>query len=196
MKEEREGEGEGEGEGNGSKAAEQIAEEEKRGEEEGQKERGEVEEGEARDGGTTGVGGAAVEAEESATAADVAGNREAGGKGVGVQLDAAPPTGSVKDTGKEETVAADSRAKKKGGKKKKYLVKWRNKSYIHCSWVPAVDLEEAARDLPGLKQRLRNFHQKKDARLAARGYVDEEDEEAGPALNPDWLVVDRVIHHK
>ena len=40
---------------------------------------------------------------------------------------------------------------------REYYVKWKSKSFLHCSWVSEEDLEGAYKLLPGLKQRVQRF---------------------------------------
>lgn len=78
-----------------------------------------------------------------------------------------------------------------------YLVKWANKAYWHCSWVPEAFLARHA------KVKLKNFKkaraQSEVVALAASGGgaaagEGEDDEEA--VIEPAWLQVDRVLDRR
>ena len=38
-----------------------------------------------------------------------------------------------------------------------YFVKWKDKSYMHCSWISHRDLWSAMKQFPGLKMRWQRF---------------------------------------
>lgn len=50
---------------------------------------------------------------------------------------------------------------------KEYYVKWRERSYRHCSWVPLADLLTAAQNNVGLKNRLQKYQRSKSSMGAA-----------------------------
>ncbi|XP_019437785.1 PREDICTED: CHD3-type chromatin-remodeling factor PICKLE-like isoform X2 [Lupinus angustifolius] len=86
------------------------------------------------------------------------------------------------------TVAADSDATVSGSKQclvKQYLVKWKGLSYLHCSWVPEKDFQNAFKTHPRLRTKLNNFH-----RQMASVNTSEED---FVAIRPEWTTVDRVL---
>ncbi len=62
-----------------------------------------------------------------------------------------------------------------------YLVKYKERSYVHCKWVPASVIE---RQHMG-RTRLNKFHQK----FSIQSFED------GEYFNPDYLAIDRVISH-
>eukprot|EP00192_Tetraselmis_astigmatica_P001503 CAMPEP_0117687286 /NCGR_PEP_ID=MMETSP0804-20121206/23042_1 /TAXON_ID=1074897 /ORGANISM="Tetraselmis astigmatica, Strain CCMP880" /LENGTH=1720 /DNA_ID=CAMNT_0005499315 /DNA_START=24 /DNA_END=5186 /DNA_ORIENTATION=- len=102
-------------------------------------------------------------------------------------------------------------------KGKEYYVKWKGRSYLHCSWVEQSQLDAAAHHFPGLKQRIRMFDHKRlpeSIALSRESDLDEEAEEedgeqaqgkaAADALarshkplvhgvEPSWTTVERVI---
>lgn len=79
-----------------------------------------------------------------------------------------------------------------------FYVKWKDRSYIHCSWVPeAVMTAAAAWKVIGqanpVAARLRKFYQQQSAAVETREY--EEAEETGQlvnGINPAWLQVGTI----
>ncbi|EFH45565.1 hypothetical protein ARALYDRAFT_328538 [Arabidopsis lyrata subsp. lyrata] len=71
---------------------------------------------------------------------------------------------------------------------KQYQVKWKGKSYLHCSWVPEQEFEKAYKSHPRLKlkSRVDKFNADKDKFIAENGdeYI---------AIRPEWTTVDRII---
>ncbi|XP_024530097.1 uncharacterized protein LOC9646683 [Selaginella moellendorffii] len=41
---------------------------------------------------------------------------------------------------------------------KHYLVKWKSRSYLHCSWIPLNEMERASRLYHGLRMKMNQFH--------------------------------------
>ena len=97
---------------------------------------------------------------------------------------------------------------------KEYYVKWKERSYMHCSWVPEGAFERAAKmGLTYMRTRLRKFHAERDAYLAAAAAARAAEEEGGGdadgaggggggvfvdegfinGVHPAWLQVDRVL---
>jgi hypothetical protein len=76
---------------------------------------------------------------------------------------------------------------------KEYYVKWKERSYLHCSWVPAEMFERAIRlGLVYMRTRLRKFHGERDAAAAAFAAMAAEDEESGATPAP---FVDEGLKH-
>eukprot|EP00798_Chlamydomonas_sp_ICE-L_P016469 gene16469-22691_t len=55
-------------------------------------------------------------------------------------------------------------------------IKWKNKSYIHCSWVSADLVRQAAEMVPGLKPRLTKFYRSREFGLAQDEALDVEED--------------------
>ncbi|GJN29461.1 hypothetical protein PR202_gb17687 [Eleusine coracana subsp. coracana] len=68
---------------------------------------------------------------------------------------------------------------------KRYLIKWKGLSHIHCSWIPEKEYLEAAKTHPRLKTRLNNFHRQMDL-------MDKSDDDCA-AIRPEWTTVDRIL---
>ncbi|XP_047075437.1 CHD3-type chromatin-remodeling factor PICKLE [Lolium rigidum] len=83
----------------------------------------------------------------------------------------------------EETSSSESRSKKKPVKR--YLIKWKGLSHIHCTWVPEDEYLEAAKIHPRLKTRLNNFNRQFES-------IDRSDDDYVP-IRPEWTTVDRVL---
>lgn len=80
------------------------------------------------------------------------------------------------------------------------FVKFRERSYRECTWVPRAEMLAAGRRFPGILAKLRNFDAKGRERAAiASGEAgsDLEDQEDGGGMvhgvRPEWLLVERVI---
>ncbi|CAK9216882.1 unnamed protein product [Sphagnum troendelagicum] len=71
---------------------------------------------------------------------------------------------------------------------KHYLVKWKSRSYLHCSWVSAVDLERSMKVFSGLRMKLNHFHRQ----LEAAQNQNTPDEDWVP-VRPEWTTVDRIL---
>jgi chromodomain-helicase-DNA-binding protein 4 len=71
---------------------------------------------------------------------------------------------------------------------KHYLVKWKSRSYLHCSWVSAVDLERSMKVFSGLRMKLNHFHRQ----LEAAQNQNTPDEDWVP-IRPEWTTVDRIL---
>ncbi|EFJ11544.1 hypothetical protein SELMODRAFT_158748 [Selaginella moellendorffii] len=71
---------------------------------------------------------------------------------------------------------------------KHYLVKWKSKSYMHCSWVTQAALDKAIKSYPGIRLRLMNFNRQSELKL--------EDEEEKVPVKPEWTTVDRIIDYR
>jgi hypothetical protein len=63
------------------------------------------------------------------------------------------------------------------GRHREYYIKWRGKSYLHCSWVREADIESVGRMFAHLRAKVRKFFQEQDEGEGA-GEQDE-DEGAG-----------------
>ncbi|WVZ82247.1 hypothetical protein U9M48_029533 [Paspalum notatum var. saurae] len=80
----------------------------------------------------------------------------------------------------------DATSSEPGPKKiKRYLIKWKGLSHIHCSWVSEKEYLEAARIHPRLKTRLNNFHKQMDSM--------EKSDDDFAAIRPEWTTVDRIL---
>ncbi|TVU12298.1 hypothetical protein EJB05_45935 [Eragrostis curvula] len=87
----------------------------------------------------------------------------------------------------EKTVTSeDTNSSESGSKKvKRYLIKWKGLSHIHCSWVSEEEYLDAAKIHTRLKTRLNNFHKLVES-------TDRSDEDF-VALRPEWTTVDRIL---
>uniref|UniRef100_J3MBV3 Uncharacterized protein n=1 Tax=Oryza brachyantha TaxID=4533 RepID=J3MBV3_ORYBR len=85
--------------------------------------------------------------------------------------------------GPEETSSSESGSKKNPGKR--YLIKWKGLSHLHCTWVSESEYLETAKIHPRLKTRLNNFHRQMDA-------TDKSDDDYS-AIRPEWTTVDRIL---
>ena len=84
-----------------------------------------------------------------------------------------------------------------------FYVKFKDKSYRECAWVPKADLLAAGRRFPGLLTRLRNFQargreRERDADTGAGAEELDSDADADDtgkvhSVRPEWTVVDRII---
>ncbi|XP_024544547.1 CHD3-type chromatin-remodeling factor PICKLE [Selaginella moellendorffii] len=72
---------------------------------------------------------------------------------------------------------------------KHYLVKWKSRSYLHCSWIPLNEMERASRMYPGLRMKMNHFHKTCEAMKELA------DEDQGP-IRVEWITVDRVIDER
>lgn len=71
---------------------------------------------------------------------------------------------------------------------KQYLVKWKSRSYLHCSWVLEADLDKAARSYPGLKMKLNNFRRQMDSIKNLNALEDD-----WAPIRPEWTTVEKVL---
>ncbi|KAG0556719.1 hypothetical protein KC19_11G074300 [Ceratodon purpureus] len=71
---------------------------------------------------------------------------------------------------------------------KQYLVKWKSRSYLHCSWVTAENLERGMKTFAGLRMKLNHFHKLIDG--TKNWNTAEEDR---MPIRPEWTTVDRVL---
>lgn len=71
---------------------------------------------------------------------------------------------------------------------RQYLVKWKSRSHLHCSWVPEVELERAVKVYSGLKMKLNNFRRQMDS---TRGLNALEDDWA--PVRSEWTTVEKVL---
>lgn len=76
----------------------------------------------------------------------------------------------------------------KGSQTRHYLVKWKSRSYLHCSWLPEAELEKAVKVYSGLKMKLNNFRRLLDS-LKGLNAVDDE----WLPIRPEWTTVDKVL---
>eukprot|EP00850_Spirogloea_muscicola_P004476 SM000019S05020 [mRNA] locus=s19:556386:566850:+ [translate_table: standard] len=72
-----------------------------------------------------------------------------------------------------------------------YLVKWKGKSYLHCSWLEKSAIEEAAKVLRGLRVKLNKFN-RDHGTLTLRNETDDGDRVSNAVLS-EWCTVDRII---
>eukprot|EP00850_Spirogloea_muscicola_P020308 SM000212S06901 [mRNA] locus=s212:113572:124037:+ [translate_table: standard] len=72
-----------------------------------------------------------------------------------------------------------------------YLVKWKGKSYLHCSWLEKTAIEEAAKVLRGLRVKLNKFD-RDHATVTLRNDTDDGDRVSNVILS-EWCTVDRII---
>lgn len=86
------------------------------------------------------------------------------------------------------TAAEDGDASLLGSKQmfvKQYLVKWKGRSYLHCTWVPEKEFIKAYRTLPRLKTKVNNFHrQQSSVNNSEDDYV---------AIRAEWTTIDRIL---
>ncbi|KAJ6853702.1 CHD3-type chromatin-remodeling factor PICKLE [Iris pallida] len=80
-----------------------------------------------------------------------------------------------------DTAKSDSKQKHA----RKYLVKWKGLSYLHCTWIPEEEFKKACKANPRLKTRLNNFKSQMDL------VNNSEDDWVG--IRPEWTTVDRII---
>ncbi|MCO5576552.1 hypothetical protein L7F22_030364 [Adiantum nelumboides] len=69
-----------------------------------------------------------------------------------------------------------------------YLVKWKSRSYLHCSWVPETELEKAVKSYSGLKMKLNNFRRQLDSLKGLNAIEDE-----WTPIRPEWTTVEKVL---
>ncbi|KAK9828698.1 hypothetical protein WJX72_001585 [[Myrmecia] bisecta] len=77
---------------------------------------------------------------------------------------------------------------------REFHVKWKGRSYMHCSWVRESDLELLGRRLPGVRAKWVNFLRKDNQAGQANDHADESD--VGDwvwGVHRNWLLVDRVV---
>ncbi|KAG8093796.1 hypothetical protein GUJ93_ZPchr0012g21180 [Zizania palustris] len=86
-------------------------------------------------------------------------------------------------TADTEETSLESKSKKKSTKR--YLIKWKGLSHLHCTWISESEYLEAAKIHPRLKTRLNNFHRQLDS-------VDKSDDDYS-AIRPEWTTVDRIL---
>lgn len=84
-------------------------------------------------------------------------------------------------SGKIDMAKSDSKQKHA----KKYLVKWKGLSYLHCTWIPEEEFKKAFKTNPRLKTRVNNFKSQMDL------VNNSEDDWVG--IRPEWTTVDRII---
>uniref|UniRef100_A0A0E0DXZ4 DNA helicase n=1 Tax=Oryza meridionalis TaxID=40149 RepID=A0A0E0DXZ4_9ORYZ len=89
----------------------------------------------------------------------------------------------TKPDASEETSSSESGSKKKPVKR--YLIKWKGISHLHCTWVSESEYLETAKIYPRLKTRLNNFHKQMDS-------TDKSDDDYS-AIRPEWTTVDRIL---
>ncbi len=81
------------------------------------------------------------------------------------------------------------------GGPKEYYVKWKERSYLHCSWVHEVQFERAAKlGLVYLRTRLRKFHAERDALAAAAAAASAAAEEEGEDGGFKAFVDEGLVH--
>ncbi|CAM6088601.1 unnamed protein product [Calypogeia fissa] len=71
---------------------------------------------------------------------------------------------------------------------KQYLVKWKGRSYLHCSWVKQEDLDKAMKTFSGIKMKLSQFQRQLEA--AKKLSTSDEDR---VVIRPEWTTVDRIL---
>ncbi|MCO5577201.1 hypothetical protein L7F22_031025 [Adiantum nelumboides] len=71
---------------------------------------------------------------------------------------------------------------------RQYLVKWKSRSYLHCSWIPETELEKAVKSYSGLKMKLNNFRRQLDSLKGLNAIEDE-----WTPIRPEWTTVEKVL---
>ncbi|KAL2624235.1 hypothetical protein R1flu_008480 [Riccia fluitans] len=71
---------------------------------------------------------------------------------------------------------------------RQYLVKWKGKSYLHCTWVKQEDLEKAMKMFPGIRMKLNHFQ--RHLETAKKLSTSDEDR---ISIRPEWTTVDRIL---
>ncbi|KAG6555361.1 hypothetical protein Mapa_002587 [Marchantia paleacea] len=71
---------------------------------------------------------------------------------------------------------------------KQYLVKWRGKSYLHCSWVKQEELDKAMKTFSWIRMKLNHFQRQLEA--AKKLSTSDEDR---VSIRPEWTTVDRIL---
>ncbi|KAI5063399.1 hypothetical protein GOP47_0021946 [Adiantum capillus-veneris] len=71
---------------------------------------------------------------------------------------------------------------------RQYLVKWKSRSYLHCSWLPETELEKAVKLYSGLKMKLNNFRRQLDSMKGLNAMEDE-----WTPIRPEWTTVEKVL---
>ncbi len=80
-----------------------------------------------------------------------------------------------------------------------YLIKWRGRSYLHCSWLSSeilVQIQTGRRALTKWTKKIENFEFEN---FAGDGDAEPENENEGETkkyFNPDYLLVDRILAHE
>ncbi|EPS62407.1 hypothetical protein M569_12383, partial [Genlisea aurea] len=94
----------------------------------------------------------------------------------------------ILDCGMRPVAANDSDASGLGTNQilvKHYLVKWKGRSYIHCTWVPETEFVKAYKSNPRLRTKVNNFLRQS---AASNNHEDE-----NIPMRPEWTTVDRII---
>lgn len=71
---------------------------------------------------------------------------------------------------------------------KEYYIKWKNQSYLHCSWVSQSELDKACKMFPHLKNKVRKFYQVHQAEVEQQAEATETGDLVH-GVNPLWLQV-------
>eukprot|EP00250_Pteridium_aquilinum_P017954 c23861_g1_i1 orf=626-5110(-) len=71
---------------------------------------------------------------------------------------------------------------------RQYLVKWKSRSYLHCSWVSEVELERAMKVYSGLKMKVNNFRRQLDSMKGLNAAEDE-----WMPIRSEWTTVEKVL---
>lgn len=74
---------------------------------------------------------------------------------------------------------------------KHYLVKWKSRSYLHCTWLPEERLDKAAKTYHGIRMKLSHFNRQQET-LRLQNVCDEE---RNP-IRAEWTTVDRILDYK
>ncbi|KAL0051035.1 hypothetical protein WJX82_000961 [Trebouxia sp. C0006] len=112
------------------------------------------------------------------------------------ELEASSP-GQISGQKQLRAPEQDSKDKGKGlTSVKEYFVKWKGKSFIHCSWAKHDDVVKVAKYSAGLNMRFKYYQRSVYGmpQVATSGKL--EDQEVGDMVNgidPLWVLVDRVI---
>jgi chromodomain-helicase-DNA-binding protein 4 len=69
---------------------------------------------------------------------------------------------------------------------KQYLVKWKELSYLHCTWVPEKEFVKAFKSNPRLRSKVNNFQKQFTS-------PNSNSEDEFVAIRPEWTTVDRII---
>eukprot|EP00249_Psilotum_nudum_P029018 c3912_g1_i1 orf=833-2041(+) len=71
---------------------------------------------------------------------------------------------------------------------RQYLVKWKSKSYLHCSWIAEAELEKAIKAFSGLKMKLNYFRRQIES---SKGWNFLEEEWV--PIRSEWTTVEKVL---
>ncbi|KAH7280823.1 hypothetical protein KP509_36G015700 [Ceratopteris richardii] len=69
-----------------------------------------------------------------------------------------------------------------------YLVKWKSRSYLHCSWLPEAEIDKAVKLYSGLKMKFNNFRRQLDSMKGLNAMEDE-----WMPIRSEWTTVEKVL---